>query len=139
MRIRRLLVATAVIAAATAQTASAQATPSRARSQRESTAIRRGASRLTYQGKRSSRSHLPPPPPVPLRSSRGGTSRRSAGLGMIGMEETGRNDQAGKSVPFYPTVRGKVPQGVRHSAARGATPTVKPRENPQKNPYKMPG
>ena len=138
MRLPTLFVSTAVLAAVTVSVASAQ-TPA-PKTSKDTTPPAPSPSRSSYAEKKTSRSNLPAPPTVPLRPSRRGAtaSRAAAGSGMIGIDQTGRRDQAGRKVRFYATVRGKVPVGPRASAMKDA-PTPTPPQNPQKEPYKRPG
>lgn len=140
MRLRTLLVTTAILAA-TAPGVSAQTGPSSpVTPKNDSTAMSRPRSGPAALRKKANRSALPPPPTVPLRPSRHAvsSSRAAAGTGMVGMDTSGRKDKAGRQVGFYPTVRGRVPVGTKESAL-GNRGSSAPRENPQKNPYKMPG
>lgn len=139
MRLPTLLVSTAILTAVTASGASAQTTAPNPRTKKDATTTVGATSRSPALRKRVSRSYLPPPPPVPVRPSRrvAAASRASAGTGMIGMEQTGRTDRAGRPVAFYPTVRGKPTAGPRPSASRNAGTNAAPRENPAKNPYKI--
>jgi hypothetical protein len=145
MKVRTFLVTTAILAVATASDASAQTATSKSSTRSNSTATTRLQSRpmstSTYQRKKTSRSFLPPPPPVPTRSSRRALPRNSAGPAQRGKDETGRKDQAGKPVIFYPVVRGETPAGggIRPSASKPNPPVGKAHENAQKDPYKMPG
>jgi hypothetical protein len=142
MRLRTLLVTTAIIAVVVTSSASAQTATSKSRARKGSKATTRAPSPYRYLRKPTTRSSLPPAPPIPFRASRRGTaSPGSAYAGMIGMDDSDRGDHSGRSVPFYSVVRGKVEAGPRPSAASSGAPSAsaKPPENPQKDPFKMPG
>jgi hypothetical protein len=134
MRLRTFLATTALIAAATSTTASAQTAAPRSKSQKGLAATSRARSRFSSPRKPTTRRPLPPAPPVPYRpSQRGASSYRDDFNGMMGMDNSGRRDQSGHAVPFYSTVRGKPPVGLRASAAASSGSGGKPREIPHKS------
>lgn len=136
MRLRKLLAASALIAVATAPDSSAQTVTPKAGTKKEATAAR-VRPRPSYLRSRATRSALPPPPPIPVRASRmAASSRRTGPPAMIGLDDTGRRDQAGRPVAFYPSVRGRLTAGPRGSDGLHPAVTSAPHENAQKDPYK---
>jgi hypothetical protein len=133
MRIRSLLATTALIAVATSTTASAQSAAPRSKVQKRSTAASRVNVGSGYLRTPTTRSAIPPAPPVPYRASRRlASSHRSDFDGMMGTDNSGRTDHSGHPVRFYSPVRGQPTTGAREFAAKSNVTPPKPRENPQK-------
>ena len=136
MKFWTLAAATAMLAAVTTHTASAQTASRYSGTGVKSSVAAHALPRSTSVRNKAYHSAVPAPPRVPLRSSRRWASSRKNSLGMIGIDETGRMDRSGKSVGFYPSIRGTVKVGPHPSASRQTNGSSAPRENAQKDPFK---
>jgi hypothetical protein len=73
----------------------------------------------------TSRRSIPPPPPISSIPPAAGRAARLKSLIPGQSDISGRGDQAGRSVDFYPTARGLTPATQQHSAQ--LPPTKRPR------------
>jgi len=139
MKLRTLLVSTALIAAATAPLATAQSTGSVSRTKKAPPPIATSRPKTSH-ARKWARRYLPPPPPPPMVSTRSAgrrASRDSSPFGSLVKDPTGRIDKSGRPVAFYPSVRSMNGAGRQASATREAK-SAAIQENPQKDPYKSP-
>jgi len=137
MKVLTVFVTTAVVAGAIAAAANAQT--------QDKTLIKKKAPPIPGLDRNSSRSQgttrkLPPPPAVPLFTSRYQDRRsptsasrkgqRPQPKNEIGVDPTGRVDRVGRPVPFYPAIR-SLEAAKRQQSATKEMRRHPPRPNPQ--------
>lgn len=141
MRLLTLLMTAACLVIATGPGAMAQTTPSKSAGRKGSALTpaapplpslkAKSTSQRSINQRKTTRYSTPPAPNIPIRSS-ARTTARATRPGLVGVDETGRRDQAGRSVPFYPTVRGALKPGARSASPSSQKSGYTPRNNPQK-------
>lgn len=128
MRLRTLLAATLILAVASVPGARGQSIRPTTRGRDGLTASAPLPWKSSYLGKKATTRSLPPAPRIPNRASRAAASRPLI-PGLVGTDDSGRRDLAGRSVPFYPSVRGRATGTMRSPIATDRSSGYKPREN----------